>query len=190
MAKMDNDDWYSQQNSDLPPPGMAGGGQGGMNKPLIIGVVVAVLACICLVVAGVGVAAFVFFNSDGTVSGGGGGVVVAPNIDFSAIDGYQTTLERNISVGSNDSATLDSLSEAHNWIFTGTAGQQVTIRVNGRGDTDPRAKLIDSNGNIIAEDDDGGGGLNSLITATLPSDGTYIVRIDVFTGGTYNINIR
>jgi hypothetical protein len=121
----------------------------------------------------------------GSLAGVGGG----PN-EFDGGDGFDTTGGGTLTVGGGaQSATLNSLSEAHNWTFEGQAGQSVTIRANGQGDTDPRAKLIDPNGNVIAEDDDGGGGWNSLITATLPETGTYTVRIDVFTEGTYSVSV-
>lgn len=166
MAQVDNNDWYEPQN------GVPGSGQRGKSILLftgggVAGCLVGVLSCICL-----------FF------------VFAVWVVSATGNDGFRTTLERNIEVGSSDSATLDSLISAHNWLFSGEAGQQVTIRVNGRGDTDPRAKLIDPNGNVIAEDDDGGSGLDSLILITLPSDGTYTVRVAVFVGGTYDISIE
>lgn len=106
---------------------------------------------------------------------------------FSEVDGYSTTLEQTISYNSAGQATLTSLSEAHNWDFQGNGGDVVTITVTSIGGTDPRAKLLDSNGNVLAEDDDSLGNYGSLITYTLPSTGTYTVRIDVYTGGTYEI---
>ncbi len=120
---------------------------------------------------------------------GGGGGGSAPNT-FDGGDGLDTTGGGTLSVGGSAQGTLNSLFEGHNWTFDGQAGQAVTIRVNGVGDTDPRAKLLDPNGNVIAEDDDGGGGWNALITATLPSSGTYTVRVDVFTEGTYTVTIQ
>lgn len=146
------------------------------HRPLIIAVAVlalVALACTC---------------SSFSFNLGGGGASY-PNA-FDGGDGYDTTLLETIQIGETREATLDSLLEAHNWQFQGTAGQTVTIRVNAIGDTDPRAKLIDPSGNVIAEDDDGGGGYDSLIVATLPVDGTYTVRVDVFTTGRYTITIE
>lgn len=112
------------------------------------------------------------------------------NLDFSDLDDYDTTLERNIAIGESDTASLDGLFDAHNWYFEGQAGQDVTIRVDAVGDTDPRIRLIDPSGTVIGEDDDGGGDYNSLLETTLPSTGTYTVRIDVFSTGTYRITIE
>ncbi len=119
-------------------------------------------------------------------SGGGGG---APNT-FDGGDGLDTTGGGSIAVGGSVSGRLDSLFEAHNWVFNGTSGQTVTITAIGVGETDPRIKLIDPSGNVIAEDDDSGGGWNSLIIATLPTDGTYTIRIDVYTAGDYQITLQ
>lgn len=108
-------------------------------------------------------------------------------------DGYSTTGGGSITVGGSQSATLNSLFEAHNWSFQGTSGQTVTISAVAQGDTDPRVKLLDANGNIIAEDDDSGGGTggrDAFLTATLPADGTYYIRIDVFTTGTYTVTLQ
>ncbi len=142
---------------------------------LVAALALVTLACTCGPLAGL-------------LPGGGGGGSVPNTLDGG--DGLDTTGGGSLSVGSSAQGTLDSLFEAHNWTFQGQAGQTVTIRVNGAGDTDPRAKLLDANGNVLAEDDDGGGGWNSLIVATLPAAGAYTVRVDVFTGGTYTISIE
>jgi hypothetical protein len=108
-------------------------------------------------------------------------------------DGYTTTGCYTISAGSSGSATLNSLSEAHNWTMQGTSGQTITVRASGQGDCDPRVKLIDSGGSVLAEDDDSGGGANgrdALFTYTLPADGTYYLRVDVFSGGTYDLSVN
>lgn len=108
-------------------------------------------------------------------------------------DGYTTTGGGSITVGSSQTATLTELDEAHNWSFQGTSGQTVTITAVGQGETDPRIKLLDPNGNVIAEDDDSGGGASgrdATLTTTLPSDGLYTVRVDVFRGGTYTVTVQ
>lgn len=118
------------------------------------------------------------------------GQATTGNGDYSAIDDYDTTLERNISIGQSDEASLDGLFNAHNWYFEGQAGQDVTIRVEAVGDTDPRVRLIGPSGTVIGEDDDGGGNYDSLLEITLPETGTYTARIDVFSTGTYRITIE
>jgi len=56
--------------------------------------------------------------------------------------------------------------------FYGTAGQTVEIRLVS-SDFDAYVYLRDQNGQIIAQDDDSGGGLNALIFCPLPRTGTY-----------------
>jgi hypothetical protein len=51
-------------------------------------------------------------------------------------------------------------------------------------DFDSYLVLLDSEENVLAANDDGAGDLDSLITFTLPSDGTYIIRADSY--GNYN----
>lgn len=64
--------------------------------------------------------------------------------------------------------------------FGGSAGQFATIRMHAvaRHDEhlDPYLSVSAPDGTLIAEDDDGGGNLNSLVGMTLPADGTYVVR--------------
>ncbi len=108
-------------------------------------------------------------------------------------DGLTTILVESISIGESKTGQIDGIFDAQNWLFQGTSGQSVTIRVQAIGDTDPRAYLIDPSGNVLAEDDDSGGGAggyDAQITFTLPADGTYTVRVDVFSGGQYTITIE
>lgn len=62
-------------------------------------------------------------------------------------------------------------------MFTGEAGDTVTIDANS-SDFDARLQLRDVNGSVLAEDDDSGEGLNAQIAEfTLPTTGTYTVRV-------------
>jgi hypothetical protein len=58
------------------------------------------------------------------------------------------------------------------YIFYGQAGQFVTITMSS-SDFDSYLILQDMNGNQLAYNDDGGGGLNAQIQQTLPMTGTY-----------------
>jgi hypothetical protein len=109
---------------------------------------------------------------------------------YDAGDGLDTTKVDTISVGESKSDSLGGIFEAHNYTFEGTAGQTVTITATAVGDTDPRVYLIDPSGNKIAEDDDGGGGYNASLTFTLPSTGTYTIRVDVFTAGDFTLTLN
>jgi hypothetical protein len=69
---------------------------------------------------------------------------------------------------------------AKRYTFSGVAGQTVSLELTASFDT--YMYLIGPGGNVVAQDDDGGSGLNSRIPATsgefmLPTTGTYTVEI-------------
>ncbi len=63
------------------------------------------------------------------------------------------------------------------YTFEGRQGQQVRIALDrpGRSQLDPYLELLGPDGNTVAEDDDSGGELNSLIQIALPQTGRYTV---------------
>jgi hypothetical protein len=63
------------------------------------------------------------------------------------------------------------------YTFDGRQGQQVRITLDrpGRSQLDPYLELQEPDGRTLAEDDDSGGELNSLIQLTLPRDGRYTI---------------
>ena len=63
------------------------------------------------------------------------------------------------------------------YTFEGRQGQQVRITLDrpGRSQLDPYLELQDPDGRTLAEDDDSGGELNSLIQLALPRTGTYTI---------------
>jgi hypothetical protein len=63
----------------------------------------------------------------------------------------------------------------HIWGFDGQAGQQVTITMRGEGGLDAYLGIIDPNNEVIAEDDDSGGGSDAQISLRLPENGTYVI---------------
>jgi hypothetical protein len=156
--------------------------RGRSNTALYIGIAVLVLA-ICAVV--VGLLVVMSGGLPSILPGGGGSGAV-----YDGGDGYNTTLVQTIGLGQTQQARLDDLFDAHNWQFEGTAGQSVTIRVNALENSDPQAKLIDPRGQVIAQDDDSGGGYDALIVTTLPSDGVYTIRVDMWTTGPYSISVE
>lgn len=96
----------------------------------------------------------------------------------------------SIEIGSSVNGRIDDLFEVQNWSFNGSAGQTVTIQANAAGgdDTDPRMNLIGPDGSLLTGDDDGGNAKNALISAfTLPATGRYIIQIDVWETGRYEI---
>lgn len=75
------------------------------------------------------------------------------------------------------------------------AGDQFTIevlsdRVEAEGTLDPYLKLYDGAGNLIAQDDDGAGGLDSRIALQVMSTGTYFIEVTIFQGsGVYTLKV-
>ncbi|MCL2528640.1 MAG: hypothetical protein FWE42_09515 [Defluviitaleaceae bacterium] len=59
------------------------------------------------------------------------------------------------------------------------------------GATDPHLWLLDASGNILAQDDDGGEGLNALIKIRLEAGVEYVIRAGFFAGaGEYVLNVQ
>jgi hypothetical protein len=98
-----------------------------------------------------------------------------------------------LAVGEQISDTLDGLFVAHDWNFVGAAGQRVTISCDptSGATTDPVIELISSDGRVLGKDDDGGGDKRALLsTITLPHDGTYTVRVTVWSSGAYSLRVE
>lgn len=81
----------------------------------------------------------------------------------------------------------------HRWEFAGQSGQVVNINMVSP-DFDTFLELRDSNGAILAENDDGPDGTNSVISnVALPADDTYTVIARSLTddaGGSYEITLK
>ncbi len=73
--------------------------------------------------------------------------------------------------------------------FYAAAGNTIAFRVNTIGAGDPLINLLDSLGNVLATDDDGGGGLNSLINFNILTTGTYFGAVRGFGNSVYDYNL-
>jgi hypothetical protein len=81
-------------------------------------------------------------------------------------------------VGDQTTGTLDNTTFIHLYTFEGTADQSVTITMSSADDLDPYLAVLDEANNVLAEDDDSGGGprgLDAQIVFTVPTDGTFII---------------
>jgi hypothetical protein len=83
----------------------------------------------------------------------------------------------DLALGSSGSGAISSTEYIHLYTFEGEAGEQVTITMVGDGGLDAYLGLIDPNDEVIAEDDDSGGGTNAQISIRLPESGTYIIVV-------------
>lgn len=83
-----------------------------------------------------------------------------------------------IEVGSNLTSTIDSRGD-HDWFkIVLTAGKNYIFNLNkvgGKGLSDPLLSLRDSNGGLISSNDDANGTLNSQISFSASSSGTYFL---------------
>lgn len=104
-------------------------------------------------------------------------------------DANDTVHVEQMAAGESRSARIDNVFEAHNWLFEGRAGQTVTISVIGAGSADPAARLIGPDGETLMYQQDvlGEANTNVQIDATLPADGLYTVRVDLWVPGEYMV---
>ena len=77
------------------------------------------------------------------------------------------------------------------WTFAGSAGQVITISV-ASSDFDSQLRLLSAEGDLLAEDDDGGEGMSAQITYTLPVTGLYTVEISSWNDkvGAYTLEVQ
>ncbi|NEO26171.1 MAG: trypsin-like serine protease, partial [Kamptonema sp. SIO4C4] len=88
----------------------------------------------------------------------------------------QGRLERGDNRLSGDNSFFDAYS------FEATAGTRISIEMSS-GEIDSYLILIAPDGSEVAQDDDGGGGRNARIVATLPLSGTYVLMANSYARG-------
>ncbi|MDB9314260.1 trypsin-like peptidase domain-containing protein [Spirulina sp. CS-785/01] len=88
----------------------------------------------------------------------------------------QGRLEPGDNILSGDNSFFDA------YRFEATAGTRINIEMSS-GQLDPYLILIAPDGSEVAQDDDGGGGRNARIVATLPLSGTYLLMANSYTRG-------
>ncbi|MBC7872118.1 MAG: PPC domain-containing protein [Chitinophagaceae bacterium] len=99
----------------------------------------------------------------------------------------QTQNSDQIAYGQTISGTIGSNAPEFRYTFEANAGDVIDIALEAMsGDLDSFLILLDSNGNEIAEDDDGGAeGFNSLLRGfTIPENGTYTIIATRYQQGT------
>ena len=100
------------------------------------------------------------------------------------IPGNSTTTT-TVTVGSTTSSTLETLGD-HDWFrITLTAGQSITVTVNGITLEDPYLYVRDSAGNLLYENDDINLGVNrdSQLSFTATYTGTYFIDVGAWDEG-------
>lgn len=83
---------------------------------------------------------------------------------------------RPINYGQTAEGELNDVQQAQQFLFDGQDSDQITILMaTTSGDLNPFLTLATFDGDIVATDDDSGGGGDSLIQVTLDSTGTYVI---------------
>src|SRR5690606_23614466 len=89
-----------------------------------------------------------------------------------------------IAAGETIVGELSLVAQRAQYSFEGRGGDVVTIDLRSEA-FDSVVLLFSADGTQIAQDDDGGGGLNARITRfRLPADGEYVIIVDGFRGFT------
>ena len=86
------------------------------------------------------------------------------------------------------SSTDGSLSEGDEDLFVIEMSDSGTLTVYTTGSTDTYGFILDSSGNILAENDDGGEGWNFRVSASV-SAGTYYIQVGGFETGDYTLHV-
>ncbi len=115
------------------------------------------------------------------IQGTGGGTTLSENIDAAA----NVTTTASFAPGQTFAGSLSVVGD-NDWVrISLQAGQTYSFGLDGDGTTsqlgDPLLSLRNASGTQIASNDDGGAGLNSLLTYTAATSGTYYVS-----AGSYN----
>jgi hypothetical protein len=108
-----------------------------------------------------------------------------------AFDGVPENVGR-ISYGTTITGRIDDQTPEVLFAFWGFQNDAITVALNrGDGDLDPAVSILDANGNILASDDDSGGGQNARIARyVLPRAGVYTIRATRFSGTDGNPNTQ
>ncbi|MXO48652.1 hypothetical protein GRI69_10320 [Erythrobacter vulgaris] len=97
-----------------------------------------------------------------------------------------TSTTANIAVGGSVTEMLETVGDSDWFRIELREDQTISVSLEGSGATpvgDTYLRLYDSNGTLVAENDDGGTDLNSLLRFTANSAGTYYIEADSWNGG-------
>ncbi|WP_339743919.1 M10 family metallopeptidase C-terminal domain-containing protein [uncultured Maricaulis sp.] len=145
---------------------------------------------------GNGVYDFVVTASDGSHTTDQTVAVTVTDITENGDLPADVTTTATLALGGTYSNQLEVVGD-RDWIAVElVAGQRYAISLNGSGAdplSDPLVRLYDAAGNLIGENDDGGAGLNSLLSYTVPTTGTYYVEAaawDDTVAGSYTVGLE
>lgn len=127
--------------------------------------------------------------AEGTPGQSGGGVTSAPDLIPGTVGTTAT-----VNVGGSVNVSIDTLGDRDWYRVTLVAGTTYTIQTSSDGSgTDAFLNIYDPTGvSILASDDDGGDGVNSTISFTATTSGTYFIDAGTYnndTAGTYRLYV-
>jgi serralysin len=83
----------------------------------------------------------------------------------------------SVTVGSTTNGTLETVGD-HDWFrISLTAGQTISVFLDGLTLADPYLRIRNASGTIIYQNDDWGDGLNSFVAFQAPGPGTYFIDV-------------
>lgn len=100
-----------------------------------------------------------------------------------------------ITIGETVEGSLDSSQTEVHYTFEGELGRYVTITlISSNSGVDPYLRLLDEDGDVVAQDDDSAGSLNARITSfELPANGEYTIVATTLNGrgsGDFSLTIE
>ena len=87
-------------------------------------------------------------------------------------------LAGDITAGTSAIAVIDDTNYMYLYRFAGSANEVITVTMASEMTLDPYVGIMDANSNVLAEDDDSGGGvlgLDAQVSVMLPETGGYII---------------
>ncbi len=102
--------------------------------------------------------------------------------------GAITTLTTDLTLGSIVNGLLP---DKTSWTFSGVKDEPISIDAQSI-DFDAKLRLLDAEGHVLEEDDDGGDGMNARITLSLPQTGLYTIEVSGWNNktGSYTLEIE
>lgn len=94
---------------------------------------------------------------------------------------------RPISLAQEESGDLTNESQVDEWIYSASAGENLQVQVIGEGITDAQLSILDPNGKVVGQDDDGAGGLNPVVSFSTVTSGNYVFQVSAIIHGRYRI---
>ena len=91
-----------------------------------------------------------------------------------------------VSLGSSTASSLEADEADQFFIEISSSGSLVVYTT---GSTDTYGSILDSSGNVLASNDDGGEGLNFQVSTSV-SAGTYYIAVDAYGSGDYTLHVR